>query len=433
MRYCEYDTLTLLGTHTLTRSSLLSNFLFSKLILNPYYVLFFVVISTVHSQNLGTVNLPETLANPWVQIVNMVPVKPQRIGYCEGPVVDKDGTLYFSEQNAGIIWKVTASGDISKWLTLSPAYVNGLDISPEGNLVVCEKDRITERDSDGNLIRVITHGTTWGQGANDITFASNGDLFFTAFNQHFWFHSADGSISQDYYFSQPNNIYFNGIEYLEEKDILYVCQWGQDRVVKYRVNANREVDINSASTFAQIAGPDGITIDENYNVYIASNNHATGGIYVFDSSGGQLGSILMRQDNTPGSNASNCVFGGPNNKTLYITGDSGAYKVELNVAGRVRPGSTSLRYTPPGYHHAHTTIRSCPEIIVSCNGNGICINLSEEMDATGSVFLPSGKLLYTSSVSYSRPLFWQPPSKGIFILRVSGNGMPISIAIKFQY
>ena len=83
--------------------------LFGKILRNCASVSL-VAANIVLGQNLGTVNLPSTLADPGVGIVNMVPVKPQRIGYCEGPVVDKNGTLYFSEQNAGIIWKVTASG-----------------------------------------------------------------------------------------------------------------------------------------------------------------------------------------------------------------------------------------------------------------------------------------------------------------------------------
>lgn len=42
-------------------------------------------------------------------------------------------------------------------------------------------------------------------------------------------------------------------------------------------------------------------------------------------------------------NASNVVFGGPDRKTLYITGDGGLYKVPMKVAGRTRPGTTAIR------------------------------------------------------------------------------------------
>lgn len=390
-----------------------------------------VSVPAVFGQNLGTVNLPSTIADAGVQIVDMVPVKPQQIGYCEGPVV-KDGTLYFSEQNAGIIWKVTASGTISKWMTMNPAYVNGLDIAPSGNLAICEMTRITERDYDGNLIRVITSGNNWGQGANDLTFASNGDMFFTAFNQHFWFHSADSTVNRDYNFNQPSNINFNGIEYIEEKGILYACQWGQNKVLKYSVNENREVNTNNPVTFASIAGPDGITVDENYNVYIASNNFTTGGIYVYDSTGNQLGNILMRQDNNPGSNASNCVFGGPENKTLYITGDNGAYKVQLKVAGRVRPGNTAIVNKNINRHSVSDVNRQEREFIISRTGNQLQLSLTKKEIATCAIYMPSGKKLHTSSFSGSTPLLWQPPSSGIYVVRVSLGKRTISKANGFD-
>jgi len=260
-------------------------------------------------QTPGTVNLPSSLADQSVKIENAILSKPQKITYCEGPVVDKDGNLFFSEQMAGIVWKLTSGGNISKFLTFNNQYANGMDYAPDGNLVICEKDRITERDANGNLVKVITSGNTWGQGANDLTFSSNGDMFFTAFNQHFWFHSKDSSINRDYNFTTPSNICFNGIEYLEEKGIIYLCQWGLNKVIKCKVSTDGVVDTANKITFCTINGPDGITVDANYNVYIASNSGSTGGIYVYDSTGNQIGTILMRQDNDPSMNASNCVFG----------------------------------------------------------------------------------------------------------------------------
>jgi gluconolactonase len=307
-----------------------------------FLIIFIAAASMLYSQSLGTVNLPRTLADSGTAIQNMIPIKPQRITYCEGPAVDKNGNLFFSEQNAGIIWKIAPGGTISKWKTNSPAYSNGLDFGPDGYLYCCEQSRITKLDTMGTVMSVVTSGTAWGQGANDLTFSSNGDLFFTSFNQHIWFHSKDSSINRDYNFASPTGINFNGIEYIEEKGMIYLCQWGRNRVVACPVSANGIVDTAGQRTFATVNGPDGITVDANYNVYIASNSSTTGSIIVYDSLGTQLGTIAMRQDNNPSMNASNCAFGGTDNKTLYITGDSGAYKVQLKVAGRVRPGSTSI-------------------------------------------------------------------------------------------
>lgn len=362
----------------------------------------FAFHTDVFSQNLGTINLPASIADQNTKIENALPSKPQKIGYCEGPVVDKKGNLFFSEQNAGIIWKVTTSGTVSKWMIFNTSYVNGLDISPDGNMVVCEKTSITERDTNGNLIRVITSasGNNWGQGANDLTFASNGDMFFTAFNQHFWFHSKDNSINRDYNYTSPSNIYFNGIEYLEEKGFIYICQWGQNKVIKCNVGPNGVVDTLNKKTFVNINGPDGITVDANYNVYIASNNAVTGGVHVYDSTGKELGSIVLRQDNNLSGNTSNCVFGGPDNKTLYITGDSGAYKVQLKVPGRVRPSNVhALRMS--GNHIIERQKFSSLDIFINGNRYSSSGNNTAVYDIRGRI-INSKTDKYTASASALR-------------------------------
>jgi gluconolactonase len=303
---------------------------------------FCLVASGVRAYGQHIVDLPRTLADSGVTVQTMVPVKPQRITYCEGPAVDADGNLFFSEQNAGIIWRVTPGGVVSRWRTNSPAYSNGLEFGPDGYLYCCERNRITKVDSLGNVIKTITSSASFSD-INDLSIASDGSVFFTGFSQSLWYHSADSTVNRAYAYASPTGIQFNGIEYVEEEGILYVCMYGRNRVVICDVDASGAIDTASQRLFVTVASPDGITIDANRNVYIASNSGTTGSINVYDSAGTQLGSITMRQDNNPGSNASNCVFGGPENKTLYITGDSGAYKIELKVAGRVKPGFTSVR------------------------------------------------------------------------------------------
>jgi gluconolactonase len=299
-----------------------------------------VAVFTAYGQHI--VSLPRSLADSGVTVESMIPVKPQRITYCEGPAVDRNGNLFFSEQSAGIIWKVTPAGIVSKWRTNSPAYSNGLEFGPDGYLYCCERNRITKVDTLGNVLAVVTSGTGLGD-VNDLSITSTGAVFFTSFSQSFWYHSRDSTINRTYTYASPAGIQFNGIEYVEEEGIVYVCMYGKNKVVIYNVGANGAVDTSSQRLFVSVNSPDGITIDANRNVYIASNSGTTGSINVYDSSGTQLGSITMRQDNFAGSNASNCVFGGPDNKTLYITGDSGAYKIQLKVPGRVKPGFASVR------------------------------------------------------------------------------------------
>ncbi len=313
----------------------------------------FATGNAIYGQSYGTITLPTWLCDSGTQVLHAAASPRTALNqWGEGPVASKNGTIFFVEQNAGNIWKVTAAGVMTKLITVtsgSTNYVNGLDFNPvDGNLTVCEQARITERDTtDGHVIKVVTSGTTWGQGANDLTFASNGDLYFTCFNQHIFFHSYDSSVNKDWNYATPSNCEWNGIEYIQEKGIIYVNAYGQNQVFTFKVDATTHLmDTSTKKLFASVTSPDGITIDSLYDVYIASNT--SGGTYpesivAYDSTGKVLGSIHMIQKSPSTSlSTANCVFGnfpfgGPNPKTLYIAADSGLFMVQLKVAGRVRP------------------------------------------------------------------------------------------------
>jgi len=70
-------------------------------------------------------------------------------------------------------------------------------------------------------------------------------------------------------------------------------------------------------------------IDDDGNVYAAYS----GGIAVFDNTGKKWGDIKVPKT------ATNCAFGDPDRRTLFITANSAAgpsiYTVKVNVPGRV--------------------------------------------------------------------------------------------------
>jgi len=410
-----------------------------------FFVFFLICGSSVFGQSFGTVNLPRSLADSGVTVQRVATSNPVLNQWAEGPVVAKNGTVFFAEQLSGNIWKVSASGVITKLVTVTSgttSYVNGMDFNPiNGNLVVCEQARITERDTaDGHLIKVITSGTTWGQGANDLTFASNGDLFFTCFNQHIFFHSADSSVNKDWNFANPANCEWNGIEYIEEKGIIYLNQYGQNKVLTFKVNPiTHLIDTSTQKTFATITSPDGITVDSLYNVYVASNT--SGGTYpesivAYDSTGKILGSIHMIQKLPNTSlNTTNCVFGnfpsgsGQNQRTLYITGDSGLYKVQLKVAGRVRPGSTVVKREDSDYLNV-ANIRESGFSVV-CSRTGFRLKSNVKANVIFSIFSISGKCYGKFPVLSQSSLNWRPPACGTFIVCMSGDC--VDIARKIVY
>ena len=305
----------------------------------------FALITSVYGQHL--VDLPRTLADSGTLVE---PVK-TGITYCEGPVVDRKGNLFFSEQNAGVVWKVTPDGSATKWRT-GINTPNGMEFDIDGYLVCCENGMITKVDTAGRVIKTMTSAASYGK-INDLSIASDGGMFFTNNSNAFWYRSPDSVITAYNYFSGQSP---NGIEYIEEKSILYVNMSTQARVCAFQVAANRTVDTGSRRNFVtNVNTPDGITVDSNYNVYVAANS--AGKINVYDSSGVLLGSITMKQDNNPSMNASNCVFGGPDDKTLYITGDSGVFKIRLKIPGRAKPGFAGVKERERLVYHGNSTSR----------------------------------------------------------------------------
>ena len=69
-------------------------------------------------------------------------------------------------------------------------------------------------------------------------------------------------------------------------------------------------------------GPDGMKVDVNGNLYVAA-----GFVWVFDSTGKHLGNIVAPEA------PANLAFGGPDNKTLFLTARTSVYRVPLKVQG----------------------------------------------------------------------------------------------------
>ena len=263
------------------------------------------------------------------------------LGYSEGPAVDAEGNLFFTEDQdgSGNIWKVGADGKNANFFS-GPSIPNGMEFDPQGRLIVCEKVGLSAFTGAGARTPLAMNPALDGdKRINDLTISSTGAMFFTNWDgNNVFYRSPDGAVKKYTGYRTTN-----GIEWIEESKILYLSQDGPDSVYRYEVNADGT--LKNERRFAAVNEPDGMTLDEKGNLYVAS--WVDGKIQVFDSTGKALGSITIKSAGTDGDgqngNASNCVFGGPDNKTLFMTGDGGAYKIPLKIAGRKRPGTTHLR------------------------------------------------------------------------------------------
>jgi sugar lactone lactonase YvrE len=304
------------------------------------------------------INLPDSLYFPG-DTVTWVKRLPH---YCEGPAYNpRTGDVTFSQigspGSAGnrpdwLVWRIKPGVDTGS-VFYDKGQSNGQVIDPQGRLVVIQRNTIIRFDSTGKVDTVVASGqngvsfdannSTDGGAGNDLSFGSNGALYFTNLAANVYYLDTAGTLTQ----VVSNASSANGIFWVEEENRVYVHEGSNIR------HYTRQPDgaLTSRTVWATQTGmgADGGCMDVNGNRWVA--DYSQGMIRVFNPAAQQIGNITMRgvsgAFNTRSGNAgnaSNCAFGGPDRKTLYITGDGGLYSLRVKIAGRVYPGqSTAIR------------------------------------------------------------------------------------------
>jgi len=87
-------------------------------------------------------------------------------------------------------------------------------------------------------------------------------------------------------------------------------------------------------------GPDGVKMDQQGRLYVAagsnrgsqweSSDEFKGGIYVISPAGELLEFVHFEKDET-----TNCAFGGPDLRTLFVTAGSQLWSVQVKTSGRI--------------------------------------------------------------------------------------------------
>ena len=118
----------------------------------------------------------------------------------------------------------------------------------------------------------------------------------------------------------------NGLILSPDNKTLYVADNAAKTIWAY--DAEEDGTLTKARKFAEMdlqsrGGGDGMTIDSRGNVYCAGQGH----IWIWSPAGDRLARIPVPES------PANCVFGGPEGKTLYITARRRLYNIDLNVAG----------------------------------------------------------------------------------------------------
>ncbi len=123
----------------------------------------------------------------------------------------------------------------------------------------------------------------------------------------------------------------NGVILSPDMKTLYVAEAnpkGKQQLLAYPLKEDGGVGNKKVLyDFGKRRGIDGMVVDVKGNIFAAAGDGKTGGVYVFSPEGKQIGFLATPETPT------NCVFGGKDRKTLYVTAGKSLYRVKLNTEG----------------------------------------------------------------------------------------------------
>jgi len=280
--------------------------------------------------------------------------------FTEGPAVDKDGNVFFTDQPNDKIYRWDAnSGQVTLFLH-GTGRSNGMAFDKNGDLIACADmhGEIWKIKPDGtHQVLINNYGGKLLNGPNDVWINPvTGGLYITdpIFPRGYWApgdprqqpweptHSeqaATGKGGHVYYLAPGANalvrvttmagwnadIWPNGVVGTPDGKKLYVNNWTggpTGNIWSFDINADGTLS-NLRTLVSGLRGSDGMSMDELGNIYLSSGS----GVNAYDQRGNKVLSI-------PAPGGTNNVFAGKNNKLLFMTGPVDRItSVKMNVKG----------------------------------------------------------------------------------------------------
>lgn len=282
------------------------------------------------------------------------------ISFTEGPTVDREGNVYFTDMVWQRIMKLSVSGQLTLFRENSNN-ASGLLIDSEGRLIACEgresqrrgsrmtfQPRVTRTDLRSGVMEVLADGFEGKplDGPNDVTMDGRGRLYFTDLTG-VAVYRIDGPRQVARILSAPAIERPNGIQVSPDDKTLYVIDAnriaGGARLIRaYDLAADGTVSNGRILyDFSPGRGGDGMSIDAQGNLYVSAGQNQTRGtaetldnrtgVYVISPAGKLLKVIPIPEDFI-----TNNAFGGPDMKTLYVTAGKTLFKLQTDIPGLPR-------------------------------------------------------------------------------------------------
>jgi len=250
--------------------------------------------------------------------------------FLEGPVFDRAGNLYVVDLAWGRIFKVDRKGAFEVAVEYD-GEPNGLALHKDGRLFIADHKHGILYMKEGKTVPVVSryHQQTF-KGVNDLTFAENGDLYFTDQGVTdladpsgcVYRYSAEGKLTLlANRLPSPNGLVFS-------ENLLYVAVTRANAV--WRLPLAPDGTVVRMGVYLHLSGgrgPDGMAMDESGGLAVA--HLEMGAVWIFS----HRGEALYRVNSCKSDLVTNVAYKG---NEIYIT-DSGSgciLRAEVPVPGR---------------------------------------------------------------------------------------------------
>jgi gluconolactonase len=260
-----------------------------------------------------------------------------KYSFTEGPAVDKNGDVYFTDQPNNKIIKWSATDNSLSVYMDDAGRSNGTFFDKKGNLITCadlnnqlwlidKNKKVTAlvKDYNGKLLN----------GPNDLWIDNKGGIYITdpLYVRNYWTRSPE--MQQDarcVYYLKPDKkelirvadqlVQPNGIIGTPDNKFLYVADIMDQKV--YRYDIQKDGSLTNRFLFANI-NSDGMTIDNKGNIYTCNAD----GVNVFNPKGEKIELIPTGEKWT-----ANVTFGGKKRDKLFITASTSVFIIDMKVKG----------------------------------------------------------------------------------------------------
>ena len=270
-----------------------------------------------------------------------------------------EGPVYLPDEDA-LVWSDVRRNVVHRWsradgvrdLYRPSDFANGHTLDHDGRVLACEQGprRVARYERDGTRSTVVDHyGGSRLNSPNDVVVASDGAIWFSdppyGILDDTEGYRAGSELGGCFVFRLDRTtgvlsiatdalVHPNGLAFSPDERTLYVSdtsiariEGGNHHIVAFDVGQDWRLGVARVFKVIEPGVSDGLRVDVEGNIWTSAGD----GIHVLDAAGVELGRILLPEE------ASNCTFGGPDGRRLFITATSTVWAIDVGIRGAVTP------------------------------------------------------------------------------------------------